>query len=163
MIELLVATTIMLMMVGGGIAAFVSFNDRQTLLTSGKELQTYIRSAQVKARSGDRPADCDRLLGYVIRATSGTNQVRLLAQCEETTAPTPPGGVCVNTGGNTYECLRNAYDLASDVRFTGSVNMVFGVLHGGVTNAGSIVLTRGTQSYTIPVSAGGEIGEGTLQ
>lgn len=166
MIELLVATVIMIAMVGGGIAAFVSFNDRQTLITAGKEVQTYIRSAQVKARSGDRPAECDRLQGYVIRATSGTSQVRLLALCEETTAPVPvppPGGACANTGGATYECLRNTYDLSPDVQLFGSVNMTFGVLHGGVTNSGNIVLMRGTQTYTLPVSAGGEIGEGVLQ
>lgn len=144
LIELLVSVTIMLLMVGGGIVAYLQFNDRQVIQTSGKEVVTYLRTAQTKARVGDKPATCNRLLGYAFKATAGTSQVRVGAVCDNG-EPTP-----------------DTYDLADSVDFSGTVDMEFGVLHGGVANSGTITLTNGTLQYQIKVSQGGEISNGEL-
>jgi hypothetical protein len=143
----------MQLLLGAGIASFVRFNDRQTLLSAGKELQTYLRSAQTKARVGDRPSSCDKLLAYAVVAGQGTNQVQLRALCDNS------GGAGVVTP-ITYA----TYQFPSSILFESAVNMQFGVLLGGVTNPGTITLesTTTTQTYAITVTQGGEISDGVF-
>jgi len=142
LIELLVSVTIMLLIVGGGIAAFITFNDKQALRGAAKELQTYFRSAQISARSGVRPDVCDKLLSYAVTATAGSNQIRSLAVCEN---------------GSHEQAL---YLLPASVSVVGALNMEFQVLHGGVNNAGDVSLTNNTNTYTFSVTPGGEISDG---
>src|SRR5688572_9714056 len=83
LIELLISITIMLFLVGGGIAAFINFNDRQVLIGAGQELKTYLRAAQIKARNGDKPQQgCDKLSGYVVVMVTGLDHVSTRALCE---------------------------------------------------------------------------------
>ncbi len=150
LIELLVGITIMLLLLGGGIASFVNFNDRQTLVGAGKEFQTYLRSAQTKARVGDRPDTCPRLLSYAVSAGQGTNQVQVVARCE--------------VGGIDTPQIRNTYTFPPNIILNANVDIRFGVLSGGVTNPGDVVLRSTTtdQTYTITVTQGGEIRDGVL-
>ncbi len=139
LIELLVSVTITLLMVGGGIAAFVTFNDRQILQNAGREVQTALRSAQVKARAGDRPAGCTKLLSHAVRISPGSSLVRVQAVCED----------------DDYDVAE--YQLHESVISSDEVDMRFLVLHGGVTNAGTITLAKDTSSISIIVNEGGEI------
>ena len=140
LIELMVSVTIMLLLVGGGIASYVSFNDRQTLVTSAHRVETYLRSAQKKARVGDRPATCTVFDGYAVRLTSGSDLIELIAQC----------GVANNITVQTDH-------LSGDVVPVSDQTIRFAGLHGGVQGAGTINLTDGDQTYSIIVTEGGEI------
>jgi prepilin-type N-terminal cleavage/methylation domain-containing protein len=144
MIEMLLSVSIMLVLVGGGVAAFVTFNDSQQLKGATKELQTYMRVAQTKARLGDRPPTCGRLDGYAVRVAESSNVLRMVAICDI-------GDVEVQT--KTLEGI-TSIQVDNDV-----VDVEFGVLQGGVTNSGTIsIQSDGGSVETFAVSAGGEIG-----
>jgi prepilin-type N-terminal cleavage/methylation domain-containing protein len=142
LIELLIATTILLVVVGGGLVSYIRFNDRQVLQTAGKEVITYLRSAQTKARVGDRPAGCNQLLGYAFRGATGSNRFRLMAVCDN------------------GDVLTENRDMNAAVTWVSNPDIRFGVLHGGVTNAGTLTLTNGDLQYQVVVSAGGDISNG---
>lgn len=150
LIELIVSVTIMILLVGSGIAAFITFNDKQQLQGSTKLLQTYLRAAQTKARVGDRPEDCDRLLGYQVSIPQQSNTLTLAAICGET--------------GNETEVVIQTAELANveEVEAEGGDNLevLFRVLHGGTDDVGAItVYSTAGASETFRISAGGEISD----
>ena len=55
LIEILVVTTILIMLIGGSIAGYGSFNQKQRLISSGLTLKNTLRSAQSKAFTGETP------------------------------------------------------------------------------------------------------------
>jgi prepilin-type N-terminal cleavage/methylation domain-containing protein len=147
MIEMLVAVGIMLVLVGGGIASFITFNDKQQLQASTKLMQTYMRAAQTKARVGDRPPGCTRLDGYSVQVAEGTNTVELVANCS-------PSDISIQ-----------GFDLAGVETVTvndGQVDVLYQVLHGGAQNVGEVEITSTAGSIeSFTVSAGGDIGQTT--
>ena len=146
LIEILVTITVALVIMGGGIASFIRFNERQTLLGAAQELQTYLRSAQTKARVGDRPVDCQRLEAYQVTMIQGSSQVEISAVCDD---------------GQLF--LQRQEDLPSAVTATNPVTVEFLVLHGGVSQAADINLVSGSgSSYEFNVTQGGEITQGQL-
>lgn len=74
LIELLIVISIMVLLVGGGIAAFVTFQRNQTILSIAKDAQQYLQTAQVKARVKETPTTCttaaSRLQGYRVNFNS---------------------------------------------------------------------------------------------
>lgn len=75
-IELLVAMSITLLLAGGIIASFNTFNDNQRVQQGAITLKSNLRFAQNKAISGDKPQGCGTLNGYTVTfaATSYTMQ-----------------------------------------------------------------------------------------
>lgn len=144
LIELLISVTIMALMVGGGVAAFITFNQRQGVQAAGQELKTYLRTAQQKASASDKPASCTgRLEGYRLSLLAGSSTVTLAAVCSD--------GVH----------LTNTYTLSNQVINTsGQVTSVdFFSLHGG-TNANptqNFAVGREGVVYDLIVSKGGEV------
>jgi len=147
LIELLVTITIAVMLVGGGIASYITFNDRQNLQNGAKSLQTYLRSAQSKARAGERPTGCNTLNGYKISLSAGTPVITLSAVC---------------AGGDV---VHSSYTLPVGVISASSHVITYVNLYGGVRGAGVIVLetTNGNYKYTFEVTDGGEITAGVLE
>lgn len=145
LIELIVAITIMMMLLGSGIISYLQFNDRQSVLSAGEELTSLLRVAQTRARVGDRPSGCDQLLAYYVRASFESSTVSLVAECENGTFP------------------RSEMVLTANTQAAQAINIGFKVLHGGVINPGSISLTspQGIE-YGLSVTEGGEIIGGQL-
>jgi prepilin-type N-terminal cleavage/methylation domain-containing protein len=80
LIELLITTAIAAIVVGGGIAGFIGFTDRQEVLNTAKEVQQMMRTAQSKARVRDVPTVCTgKLSSYEVAITS--TQATLTAIC----------------------------------------------------------------------------------
>lgn len=144
LIELLVSITIMMLMVGMGLASFITFNERQQLSGAAKELQTYLRSAQTRARNGDVPAGCITLEGYNVQMAQDTSLVTVRAIC----------------GNGNF--IRSENNLTGGVTPATAIDMTFKVLQGGVTGAQNITLELGSRTYTFGVTAGGEINQGQL-
>lgn len=145
LVEMLVSITIMLLMVGGGIAGYIQFNDRQIAVAAGSKLQSYLRLAQTKARSGDVPSGCTQLTKYSVRLTNGSNQIQLYAVCSN-------GDVLVQ---------QDTFDPSVSPTTNHTIN--FRVLHGGIEGAGTVTLQKGsTFQYTLDISAGGEISHGEV-
>ncbi|HYD34557.1 MAG TPA: prepilin-type N-terminal cleavage/methylation domain-containing protein [Vitreimonas sp.] len=146
LIEMLVVVTVMLLMVGGGIAAFTTFNDKQVLIGGSKELQSYIRSAQQKAQYGDKPAACDRLNSYAVKANQAAPvEVHVVAIC------------------NNGEHIRDTYQLNPRLSLGTPLDLSFRVLHGGTSNTTIEVHSTSSEDYySFAVTSGGEITEGSV-
>jgi prepilin-type N-terminal cleavage/methylation domain-containing protein len=145
LIELMIVTTIIMLITGGGIASFLSFNDKQQVLNSAKELQGYLRTAQTLARVGETPTGCDRLIGYkVVTADAGSiKEVSLLAVC------------------SSGDIQRDVFSLSEGVTLSSDIEITFLGLYGGVTGASQIDITSDSgRSYSFEVSSGGEITQG---
>lgn len=150
LIEMLVVVSIIAVIAGGGIAAYINLNDRQVTLNTGLELQNFLRDAQKKARVQDRPASCDHLTGYSVIVAPGNLQTATLK------------GVCAN-GSYTV----STYNLPNNVYVQSAFTMTFQVLNGGVMNAGTIGIAQPSiaspkWTFSFTVDAGGSISEGVL-
>lgn len=147
LIELMVAVTILMIMFGTGIASYLHFNDNQTVSSVGQQLQLMMRTAQKKARVGDKPAGCGTLQGYQFTGSTGNSAVmQLTAICA--------GGVSIAS---------DSYILLPGTSLQQNVQMTFKVLTGGTDQPGTVVVqgTTGT-TYTFTVGAGGDISAGTV-
>lgn len=172
LIELLVTISIILLLTGAGIAGFINFNDRQQVQVTVKQLQDYMRSAQVKARAGEGADTCDdsatpsvieKLYGY--RVTNDTTTVYLRQ-------------ICINpsTGATTKNTIRSQFPL-NNVTITKSTptnpsstqNPTFISLNGGVNIGNNASLTYSVAgqysgiTYEFDVMQTGEIKDGDFQ
>ena len=143
-IELLVSVAILMILMGGGIAAYLNFSDKQKVVQSGADVAFLARAAQKKARVGDKPAGCTRLNAYEFQIPS--NGVIVLR------------AVCTNA---TVETQR--LTLPSGVTITGGSTVQFFVLHGGASSNQTIVVSGGGTTYTFTIGTGGDISEGVVQ
>lgn len=143
LIELLIAIGILTLVVGGGIAAFITFNDRQALVGAAKQMVTYLRSAQSKARVGDTPSGCDRLQAYRVTVTETSNVVLLEAVCEN------------------GDFTRNTFLLPQGITHNNDGMVEFRGLQGGASGDSNfdIISAATGQVYRVQVTAGGEIKE----
>lgn len=143
MIELLVVIGIMILIFGGGISAYIRLDRRQSLVNVCKEIEQIARSAQKKARVGDRPEGCDRLTAYrVSRTATGPDVIGLQAICDN--------------GSTTIQ----EYDVPSVFTVESIGTMNFRVLHGGLLEEESLVqVTSSGPNYRcqFTVESGGSI------
>jgi Tfp pilus assembly protein FimT len=145
LIEMLVATAISMFLVGGGIAGYIQFNDRQTVVAGGKQLHSLLRTAQKKAMVGDKPVGCDVLHGYQVRTTNNSGQLTVYADC------------------NNQDYLVITENMPGSVTAKSTSTVVFTVLHGGVTGATTLRVGQSTTIYEIDITAGGEISHGQFE
>lgn len=146
LIELLVVTTITMITLGGGLAAYTTFNDKQTVISAGQELMTLVLTAQTKMRAGERPPGCVELKSYTITGSTGSSQITISATCIN-----PSATVLVRT-----YTLPNAVTLSSDLSYQ------FVGLRGEVQGAGTVTVGKAGWSYTFEVRNGGEISQGQV-
>lgn len=147
LIELLIVVSIIILMVGGGIASFINFNEKQQVLNGGKELQEYLRMAQTLVRVGDTPDGCGKLSGYeVISADTGiAKEIKLIAVC------------------SNGDIQRKSFFLPESTTLSSDIDITFHGLHGGVTGATSIeVIGNSGRTYAFEVTQGGEITQGEV-
>lgn len=163
LIELLVVISIILLVTGGGIAGFINFNDRQQVQTTVKDVQTLMRSAQVKARAGEGASGVTvaegcvsprKLYGYRASYNSSQRAVILYRVCNHPTL----------SSTNTE---RSRVTLGSNVNLTMS-DVTFLALRGGVNTGGSDITVNISGQYSgiiyqFQVLQTGEITEGAFQ
>ena len=87
LIELMVVITISALLVGGGLAAYTNFNERQVMLAAGQALYNDLRFTQGKATASEKPEACGAgqpqegvLERYELVFTSG-NEYEINAWC----------------------------------------------------------------------------------
>jgi prepilin-type N-terminal cleavage/methylation domain-containing protein len=145
LIELMVTVTIMLLLLSGGVAAFLSFNDKQRVFNSVKEVQGYLRTAQTLSRVGETPDTCDRLNGYIVRSSDGAagKEIKLIADCDN------------------GEIEHKVYQLQTGITLASDIEVTFNSLYGGVSGYGDVTVTDGNNlTYQFSVTQGGEITQG---
>lgn len=127
MIELIVVIGIIIVIFGGGISAYLRLDRRQSLINVCRELEQLARSAQKKARVGERPAGCTRLNAYrLARTSTAPDVITLSAVCDS-------GQVTVSS----YE-VPTLYTVES----IPTVN--FRVLHGGLDGSNALIQVAST-------------------
>lgn len=82
LIELLVVSTLSMVLLGGALAAYSTFSTRQSRLDSGNQVLSDLRAAQQRSRSGEQPEACNSLGGYQVWNTGGaSNEYRIAVKC----------------------------------------------------------------------------------
>ena len=143
LIEILVSVSIGALLVGGGIASYNNFNDKQQVVSGARGLIVTFRNAQKRALSGDKTSACSTLAGWRVNRISLT-QYRLLILC-----------------GDGSRSTIETKSLPVGVEFVNNFVVDFAVLTGGVSGDGSIQLqnTGGGNVFTVSVTDGGAIEE----
>jgi prepilin-type N-terminal cleavage/methylation domain-containing protein len=127
LIELLITIAIMVLLLGGGLASYLRIDRRQSLINVCSQVALMARTAQKKARVGDRPEGCLRLDSYsVSRTATGPDVISLQA-------------VCSNDTYTTEE-----YEVPTVFTVQSLTTMSFRVLHGGLEGANGVVRVRST-------------------
>ncbi|PWU22888.1 hypothetical protein C5B42_04870 [Candidatus Cerribacteria bacterium 'Amazon FNV 2010 28 9'] len=147
LIELVVVIGIIALLVGGSVAGYSTLNNRQLVLTSGKEVESVMRTAQQRAISGEKPSGCTNLLGYNVTAANGSSAYTLNAICS----------------GNTTIKMQSD-QLRSGVTFGTAINVLFIGQVGGVSGTtGTISVKSSSHTFTFTLSSSGDISEVGLQ
>jgi len=152
LIEMLITTSIILIVTGGSIAGFITFNDRQKVQIVAKELQTMFRSAQIKAKTGEGASGDGGASG----CSSGTNLSGY--KVKNSTNSIIMQRVCVNSSGTETFYIRESYDLPNGVIIT-AFDVKFLSLFGGTDIAGpnAITIQGLTMNSVLRITDSGEL------
>ncbi len=81
-IELLVTTTLGLLLMTAAAASYQTFGTKQARSDSAREVMSVLRRAHERARSGDKPATgCAQLDGYRVWAQTSTQTYKMSLRC----------------------------------------------------------------------------------
>lgn len=152
LIELLVVIAISLVMLGGALAAFLNFTERQKVVTAVEELKAHFATAQAKASSGDL-GGCTQLRGYRVQTylNGSITEVSTRAACATGTADTASVGA-----------------LGSGVTVSPNLDITFLVLNSGAElpdSAASLEITvaSGLNEYSFLLYREGRVSEGAWE
>ena len=143
LIEIMLAVVVIMIMSGGGIAAYRRLNDRSTVEGAAKQVEQALREAQKRASSGVKPSGCTgALLAYIVTMGGSVGDTNYTFQPD-----------CVTSDPSAV-----AYKLPEGTRFPAQSVISFRALNKGST-AGSVSVqnTGGSIVYIVRVSEGGSI------
>ena len=153
LIEMIVTVSIILVVFGAALAAFIRFNDKQVVQTTVSSVHQFLESARTRARVRDNAdqAGCT-LQGYKVETSGSSLQMRLLCGAGKFSVSdgairdtyTPPTGVTVTSLDVSYYTLLGTADVQSPadnrVRINGSnAYYLFEVRNSGEITEGCFV------------------------
>ncbi len=156
LIELLITVAIAAIVVGGSIAGFVRFNERQEVQNTAKEVQQLMRNAQSKARVREVPDSvigerCEKLISYHVGNNNYT-YFYIQPHCE--TALVRAGKLGVEA---------NKVLIPTEITVSGPIWVRFTTLENGVTFEATATapyeyrFENGANKYKFSISANGNI------
>lgn len=150
LLEMIITVSIVLIVFGGGLAAFIRFNDKQRVQATANEVKQFIKSAQTRARVRDNPnqAGCT-LQGYRVTTTGALATMSLLCGANkfatsvgaERARYTVPSGITVTSMSINFYTLAGAAEVITPLD-------------------NKIVIGGGNNYYMFRVEESGEIDEG---
>ena len=148
LVELLIVVTILVTLLGVGLASFNSFNRRERLKQAALTLKSNLRFAQTKSISVEKPdSGCTEFVGMTVRFTATTYAVSHTC--------TPEGDVgdaeTVILSGATFSPIPSAFTFVSRSNS----------LSPAATQ--TITLMNGSESYVLTVAANGSVSDGGFQ
>lgn len=150
LIEVMVTMVLIMVVLGGGIAAYRGFDQRQRLTNAGRQLANTLRDVQKRAQIGDKPdmgaCETNQLEGWRIRS-DGSHSFIIAARCDDT-----------EVDEQVFEFEPDTSSQNKTINVS-SFNLSFDVLTGRVSSSTSIQLTDETNTYTIEVSSAGGISD----
>lgn len=147
LLEIIIAISLLMILTGGVIAGYSSFNDTQKIKQAALTFKSYLRSAQTKATSGVKPTVCTTLDGYIVRVNASSYTVD--AQCD---------GAIVSDANTSYSVTLSGQTIVSNPT---TALFIFRVLTQAVSLSQITTFTfeNGTKGYQISVSPSGDINE----
>lgn len=156
LIELLVVVAITSIVVGGAIAGFTGFSERQQVLTAAQEVRQLFVTAKTKAQAREMHPDCDNsqpLQYYRVRVVDA-DTFRVQAYCKD-------------SGGMNIARTVRQYDLPTGVTKVSPLDpysVPFSALTGSYTGASDLTVTLqktgdSSVSYSFTVTTGGAISD----
>lgn len=143
--ELILTTALMLLLMGGALAAYNAFLAQRGRSESGKKVVSLVREAQNRSRSGDKPESCGSLNGYRVWANNNSNQYSLSLRCD----------------GSSEDLETVTNTLASGEYFLSGFDVIFPPTPGTVTGAPATVrigqLEAAEYEYEFTIAASGVI------
>jgi len=144
LIELLVSVAIIIVMTGGVIVNYNTYNDSQRTRQAVLTVKNNLRFAQSRAYNGEKPTSgCTELIGYQVSFTATTYTVQ--AKCS--------GGLAGAAGD---------FSLDSGISLSPvPAAITFGVLSRGIDTDTAIIAVGSGKSYQFLVSRSGDMSEVT--
>lgn len=147
LIELIIVASIILLISGGVLTNYNSYNETQRLKQAAITLKSHLRLAQAKALSGAKPGiNCTTFVGY--RVTFTGSSYSYTPQCSNRTVDEQRSTYTLPTGV-TFAAVPPSFDLS--------------VLTGSSTVATNLTLTSMSRTYVLAVSVSGDITDEGLQ
>lgn len=142
LVELIVASSISVLLFTFGLAAYRGFGSRQALSQAGASFQTQLRLIQQKAISGEKPTGCLGTLNKYTVSWSGAGSFEVKAAC----APE----LTLN------DAVLDQND--PNIQFSANFTVEFPVLKAEVADVSqTITISKGTLNYEITVGRNGVI------
>ena len=149
LVELLIAISILVMLLGVGLASFNSFNRRERLKQTALTLKSTLRLAQTKAISVEKPTSgCTSFVG--MRKHFTANSYSMEHECSPEGAVGATDTVTLS-GGIAFS------PVPADFTFMTQTNTI------NISAATSITIINGTESYIITVSPNGSVNDEGFQ
>jgi prepilin-type N-terminal cleavage/methylation domain-containing protein len=148
LVELLIVVTILVTLLGVGLASFNSFNRRERLKQAALTLKSNLRFAQTKSISVEKPTSgCTEFVGMTVRFTQ--NSYAVTHECS------PEGDV---GDADTVTLVGMSFSpVPSDFTFVSRSNSL------SPSETQTITLINGTETYVLTVAANGSVSEGGFQ
>ncbi len=145
LIELLVAIAIVLVMTGGVIVNYNTYNDDQRTRQAALTVKNNLRLAQSRAYNGEKPtSSCTQLQGYRVSFASGSYAIQ--AQCTEGLAGSP-----------------QSYTLDRGITFSPvPTDILFRVLTSGADGDVTVIVIGLNKSVQFTVAKSGDMSELTV-
>ncbi|MDP1722705.1 MAG: type II secretion system protein [Candidatus Gottesmanbacteria bacterium] len=145
LIELLVSVAIVMLITGGVIVNYNTYNDAQKTRSAVLTVKNNLRLAQSRAYNGDKPGNgCTQLLGYRVSFTSNTYAIQ--AQCSD--GPAGSAQTYTLESGNTFSPV--------------PADMLFRVLTQGADSDVTVTIVGASQTLRFTVMKSGDMSEVTL-
>lgn len=145
LIELLVTVAIVMIVTGGVIVNYNSYNDVQKTRSAILTVKNNLRLAQSRAYNGDKPtAGCTQFLGYQATFTATTYSIQ--AACSE--------GPAGNAESYTLESGNTFSPIPADI--------LFRVLTRGADGDVAVAVAGSTQTLQFTVAKSGDMSEITI-
>jgi len=148
LVEILVASTVVMLLTGLGLASWNRFHDRSLLSSVTNQLATELRQVRQAALSGEKPAsNCSVFDGYRIEVN--TDSLRVQSCCDN----------CCRAGGSCPPSLpQRTIEIDSRVSLAATnFPLIFVSLKGTTDKTAQLELSFSGQSKTIEITPSGEV------
>lgn len=145
LIELLVSVAIVIVVTGGVMVNYNTYNDAQKTRQAALTVKNNLRFAQSRAYNGDKPSSgCSQLLGYRVTFTAISYAIQ--AQCSE--------GLAGSQQSVSFDGGLSFSPVPADI--------LFQVLTRGLDSDVTVKVTGSNRSYQFGVTRSGDMSEVTL-
>jgi len=149
LVELLIAMSILVTLLGAGLASFNSFNRRERLKQTALTLKSTLRLAQTKAISVEKPTSgCTDFVGMRIRFT--VNSYSMEHECS-------PEGIVGDADTITFSGGIVFSPVPSDFTFMTQTNTI------NIDSPASLTIINGSETYNLTVSPNGSVNDEGFQ